>query len=358
MRLTSLDVRSVRNLQSVSIHPAPGINLFTGSNGAGKTSILESISLLSTGRSFRSGSIATVVAHEAEELSVVGHICNELSGDSCIAGISRSRDSLIARIDGRNVVKLSELATALPCLEISARNHELIEGGPSLRRSYIDWIVFHVEHQFNETYRRYRHVLAQRNSALKSARANDLVNSWDAELIRTGVNIHDSRQRVVEKFSNAYLKLASTLPLPFELDFSYRSGWNSEISLGEALELSMSNCLRLGTTAVGPHRADLRIRHNKQEVRYVNSRGQQKLLSIVMKLIQCEIYRDFHGHPPIVLFDDMASELDSTAQEFIIGHLREIGVQVFLTSINEMTVEQSHIDERFHVEQGSVRKVI
>jgi DNA replication and repair protein RecF len=77
-----------------------------------------------------------------------------------------------------------------------------------------------------------------------------------------------------------------------------------------------------------------------------------------MKLIQCEIYREFHGHPPIVLFDDMASELDDRAQDFILSHLRKIGAQVFLTSINEMTVEQSHIDQRFHVEQGNVGKMI
>ncbi len=358
MHLTSLDVRSVRNLQSVSIHPVPGINLFTGENGAGKTSLLEAVSLLSTGRSFRSGAISTIISAEAEELSVIGHIKNELTGSSCISGISRSRDALLAKIDGQTIARLSELASALPCLEITARNHELIEGGPTLRRSYIDWIVFHVEHQFGDNYRRYRHALSQRNAALKIPGSDAILDSWDRELEKSGTAIHEQRLTVVEAFGNHYEAVAANLPLDYEIDFSYSAGWNREYSFAKALQVARQNCQRLGTTSVGPHRADLRIRVKKQDVRYMNSRGQQKLLAIVMKLVQCEIYKQHHGHPPIVLFDDMSSELDDIAQEYVVSHLKKLGVQVFLTAISDMTVGKSLIDQRFHVEQGLIGKVI
>lgn len=358
MRLTSLDVRSIRNLVSVQIEPANGINLFTGLNGAGKTSLLESISLLSTGKSFRTGSISTIINREATELSVVGHVANEASGITNIAGISRSKDQLIAKINGQGIKRLSELANCLPCLEITAKNHELIEAGPSQRRSYLDWIVFHVEHDFNDAARRYRQVLAQRNAALKQTTDFSLISSWDKDLVAAAEIIHSLRKKVISSFQSVFHDWSESMPLPRQLEFSYRSGWAVGKSMQQALDASRDTCLRFHTTSVGPHRADIKIRQNGQDVRYLNSRGQQKLLAIVMRLVQCEIYKSCHGHPPVILFDDMESELDSNSQQFVFDYLRQVGAQVFLTGINEMTVGKNRVDQVFHVEQGEVRKVL
>jgi len=156
MHLTTLDVANVRNLASVQLEPGDGINYFYGDNGAGKTSLLEAISLLSVGRSFRSGKISTIIAGDSEELMVSGLVKDPLRDISTRVGIMRRNDSSMARIDGQNINRLSALAIAVPSVSISTRNHELIEGGPGVRRNFMDFILFHVKHTFVHLSKRYR----------------------------------------------------------------------------------------------------------------------------------------------------------------------------------------------------------
>lgn len=358
MRLTSLDVRSVRNLTEVTLQPEAGLNILFGDNGAGKTSLLEAISILSTGKTFRSGKISTVIQSDCDALTINGSILNDRNDTTTTVGISRDKDKTIARINGSNVQKLSELALALPCVVISAKNHELIEGGPSERRSFMDWILFHVEHDYLNQSRRYKNALNQRNAALRSGAPDSLVSSWDKELTTAGENINSSRSLILQKFDNHFKRLAAELDEEICPEFKYRRGWPEEYSLAATLKKNIANCRRIGATSSGPHRADLKIKIGVNEARYINSRGQQKLLAILMKLAQVDIYREHHQHPPVVLFDDLPSELDENARQFVFEYLQQTKVQVFLTSVDDITNEIHNVSNKFHVERGHIKKMV
>jgi len=359
MHLTAIDVGGVRNLSNVHIEPENGINYFFGDNGAGKTSLLEAISLLSVGRSFRSGKISTIITSETQELTVSALVCDSDRETSQRVGISKSRDSTKVRIDGQNINRLSALALAVPSVAISTRNHELVEGGPGERRNFLDWILFHVEHTFVHLSKQYKTALSQRNAALRRGAPDDLVLLWNTELAHAGEAIAMHRQKICSEVQlrltsfSEQLGDASILP-----ELQYRRGWNAEQTLTETLEKSLDNCRRLGTTSAGPHRADIKLKVGGDEARYVHSRGQQKLLAILMKMVQVDLYTTHHNQAPILLFDDMPSELDGEAREFVLSYLNASSVQVFLTGVDNISESIKGVKKTFHVKQGRIQNVV
>ncbi len=356
--MSSLGIRGVRNLEDVSIDPGPGINLLYGDNGAGKTSVLESIFILAHGRTFRSGKIQTVVNEKETVLSVSALVEDQKLHKKTRIGIMRGRNLTQARIDGSAVNRLSELAAALPCIVISAKNHELIEGGPTERRSFFDWLLFHVDQSYLPLYRRYKNAMQQRNAALRSGSPAPLIQNWDADISDAGEQITDKRIQIINQFAAKYSTMVDSLEEELKPDFTYRKGWSGEQTLSEALVSSLFNCQRLGMTSVGPHRADLKISLGKNEAKYVNSRGQQKLLAIVMKLIQVELFADYNDQPPIILIDDPPSELDDNTRKFVFGYLEKTSAQVFVTSVNDVSKNIQGTANVFHVKRGDVQKVL
>lgn len=358
MRLTSLDVSSVRNLSNVSLAPEPGLNIIYGDNGAGKTSLLEAVAILSSGKSFRAGKISNIIQNSHDDLTVSASVFNESSSVETRIGISRGKDKTRARIDGVDAKRLSELAIALPCVVISTDNNELVEGGPSERRSFMDWMLFHVEPGYLALSQRYRNALSQRNAAIRGGASDSLISSWDIELATTGENIGASRFIMLKRFEDHFKRMTQGLDDPIRPSFGYRKGWPEELSLPEALHKNINYCRRVGTTTSGPHRADVKIKVGAGEARYINSRGQQKLLAILMRLAQVDVYMEHHKHPPILLFDDLPSELDENATKFVLNYLQETGVQVFLTSVEDVSNEIQSVSKRFHVKQGQIEKVL
>ena len=359
MYLTKLDVSGVRNLSSVQIEPGDGINYFYGDNGAGKTSLLEAISLLSVGRSFRSGKISTIIGNNTDEIIVSGLVTDSLRDKSTRVGIMRRNDASTARIDGENISRLSSLATAVPTVSISTSNHELIEGGPGGRRNFLDLILFHVKLTFVHLSKRYKTALSQRNAALRRGASNEMVVLWNKELAETGEAIAEQRRliciQVQERLKAFAEKLDNAEILP---ELQYRRGWAEGQSLAENLDNCLDNCRRLGTTSTGPHRADIKLKVDGDEARYLHSRGQQKLLAVLMKLVQVDLYTTHHGQPPILLFDDMPSELDESAREFVFSYLQSTSVQVFLTGVDDISKSIHGVNKTFHVERGDIKNVV
>jgi len=341
MHLTRLNVSSVRNLKSVQIEPATGINYFYGDNGAGKTSLLEAVSLLSVGRSFRSGKITTIINNDNTDLTISGTVFDDLRETSCQVGISRQKDSMAARIDGQNINRLSELATAVPIVVI------------------LDWILFHVKPSYVNLSRRYKVALSQRNAALRSGSSLDMVNAWNKELAETGELIAQQRHEANEQVQQCLQGFTDHLPLVSILpEMHYRRGWAEGQSLIDNLESAIDNCRRLGSTSTGPHRADIKLKVGADEVRYMHSRGQQKLLAILLKLAQVDLYTKHHQQAPILLFDDLPSELDDKAREFVFSYLESTSVQVFLTGVERISKTVHSVNKTFHVERGEIENVI
>lgn len=363
MRLTALDVRDLRSIETAALEPGPGCNLITGPNAAGKTSLLEAIHLLGTGRSFAATRPTRLVRTGSGGLRVVARVQSDAPpGRIHRLGLERQASgSALMRLDGRTVTRVSDLARLLPVVAVHPDSHELVAGGPGERRRLLDQGLFHVEPGFQATWQRYRRLLGQRNALLRSRAPDAELAAWEAELAATGERIDDLRRRAVTDL-NARIarRLPALIGAAAAIELDYRCGWPDAQTFGEALARSRGRDREQVTTTTGPHRADLGMRWDGRDSRQRVSRGQQKLLVYLLRLAQAEQIIAATGEGCILLLDDLAAELDADHRARVLDAALDLGVQLFVTAIEASAVpaERAGRLTTFHVEQGRVTEVI
>ena len=359
MHLSQVDIKWVRNLKDVRLKPAPGINLIYGSNASGKTSLLEAIYLLSHGRSFRTSNIRSVIHNESSNLQVFAKVVQEQSGSCINLGLEKGLSHNQIRINQQNVTQTSRLAAYLPVQIINPEAHRLLEQGPSQRRKFIDWGLFHVEQSFHESWQQYTRILKQRNAALKERKPGANAKLWDKQLIEASEKLTKLRLLYVQELT-PYLQEYSQRLIKISPLVQYRQGWPQETSFESALSNSSEQDVHKGYTRYGPHRADLRITDNGQPVQERFSRGQQKLLVSAMRLAQITHLRQRQSQQSVVLVDDLAAELDVSHRHRLVELLAESGAQLFITSTdaNLFDTRAWTSSKMFHVEHGQITEVI
>ena len=355
MRLERLRIRGLRCLAEADIELGEGIHAFVGANGAGKTSVLEAAFLLSHGRSFRAGAKDVLLQRGASALSVFGEIRHE-DGRIGRVGLGREGARWEARLDGRTA-SLGEVVSECAVVCFEPGSHALIAGAAEERRRYLDWGVFHVEHEFLLAWRRYQRALKQRNSLLRTggAVAPELFQSWEAELSQAGERIHAMRLRYLDLLSpHLERTIGGLLPELGAIQLRYRRGWPEERGLGEVLADQRDRDLARGHTTQGVHRADWSISFEQAPLREHLSRGQEKLTALGCLLAQAALFAGQKGEWPIVCLDDLASALDLAHQTAVVGQLTGVGAQVLVTGTELPAPLQGLSAHVFHVEQGKV----
>jgi DNA replication and repair protein RecF len=327
-------------------------NYIYGPNGAGKTSLLEAIYLLGRGKSFRTRQNKRLIQHGQDAFTVFGEAL--IDGQRHRLGVRLGPTGLETRLDGGRAGGIADLARALPVNVIEPTSHQLVEGGPSKRRRFLDWGVFHVEQGFLEDWRRYRRVLGQRNAALKQGLATA---AWDLALVEAGEAVHDARLAYFERLRPIVAEVGQTLT-GRPLGLSYRRGWSSGASLSEALTASRERDQASGATQVGPHRADLGLAMDDHGVREEASRGQQKLVAAALILSQVRVFADEHGDGGVLLVDDPAAELDGAAFGRLTRILEGLPAQLILTGLSTAGLPPAPGFPVFHVERGEVDSVV
>lgn len=343
-----------RCLESVELTFSPDFNLIYGANGSGKTSVLEALAYLGRGKSFRGASTAELIRHGEPEFVLFGEVMRQ-SRVSHI-GARNGRNGLEVRVDGGSDGGAAALAEALPLQVIDPDVHNLVAGGPELRRRFLDWVAFHVEQDHLLIWRRFRRALKQRNAALKARSAAATIQSWNAELEAVGNALDESRRRVLSVTVQSLTEFGQIL-LGTELRFDYQRGWARDKGLAEALEEGLSRDLQLGATQHGPHRADLKISYDERRARKLVSRGQQKLLASSMILAATETAQTALERPLLLLLDDPAAELDSASLERLMNAVAALGCQVVATSLEPTAIEVPSGAAMFHVEHGQLTAV-
>jgi len=355
MGLSRLEIHQFRNIQSASLEPDPALNLITGSNAAGKTSILEAIFYMSYGRSFRSAQARDLISRNMDVFRVV----SGLDDQATHIGLERSRSEQTIRVNRSTVSRISELSSLLPVLALHPDSHQLISSGPEHRRQYMDWGVFHVEHQFLSVWRKYKKALSQRNAALRQHCDDKLCALWDKELIEYAAIIELLRITYIEKIKSVASDLTDMLFPAHEIELVYKKGWSSELSYGDHLKFSLQKDKEKGFTQSGPHRADIKITVNGLSAQTSISRGQQKKLVCLLKIAQLSIFSDQSARRCILLFDDLPAELDKQNQDSIMHILSRLNIQCFITSIRAEQINCEHWNQYkvFHVEHGEVNEM-
>lgn len=360
MRLEQLRAHGLRCLADNAIELDPALNVFVGANGAGKTSVLEAAFLLSHARSFRSGAKEALLQRGSSELSIFASLLHQ-DGRTSRVGLGRRGSRWEAKVNGEGVA-IGQLVRECAVVCFEPGSHALIAGAADERRRFLDWGVFHVEHEFLPTWRRYQRALKQRNSLLRAGQAvadEALYAPWETELARSAEEI-DAQRRAYLDILVPRLRAGAERLLPElgNLQLRYRRGWSDELELAGQLREQRGRDLARGHTTAGVHRADWSLAFEHAPLREHLSRGQEKLTALTCVLAQAELYAERCGEWPIVCLDDLASELDQAHQSAVVEQLRSVRAQVLLTGTELPLALQGTPARVFHVEQGRLARLL
>lgn len=357
MYLSKLDVLQVRNIKSAQLICHPGANIIYGANGSGKTSLLESIYLLGRGRSFKHRDLRVVINNNADELVVSAKVEHRSPKRSHQLGVKRSSNGRFeARLDGVAVQSAVQLVQELPLQLIDAHSFTLLEGGPLQRRQFLDWGVFHVEHDYRTVWRRFQKALKQRNQLLRHGRIDDeSLPVWDDEVVGLAERITAYRRRYLDELVIDVSALAAEFECLKGLELDFYQGWSDGVTLAEVLESDRSRDFATGTTNHGAHKADIRLKIDGVVASDHLSRGQTKLLVYALKLAQATHFRRQMGQSCLFLLDDLPAELDYEHRAQVIHCLNNLNCQYFITGVDKRDFEslvRGMAHQMFHMEHG------
>lgn len=373
MQLTKIHIHHFRNLADVTLEMA-GCNVFFGENGSGKTSILESIYLLSRGKSFRHHQPKHYISHGQPATTVFANL-----PDNQTAGIQKSQDaSTELKFNGQSLLTQSPLSQKLPTLLLEPATLNGLEEGSQIRREMLDWLVFHVEQNFHVHWLAYAKILKQRNSLLKQShpltplQSQEIV-AWDTQLASHATQINAYRETILAQWQDFFAEqVAIFLPqYADKLHLRYSVGFDKEKGLQAVLAERLAMDKELGYTRMGCHRADINVM-----LKYVDdhqhahtlpatdmlSRGEKKLLMTALRLSQLPLLNAV-GKVPLVLLDDITAELDGQALQLLLIGLKQVTSQLFITSLSTEIVPivkeiwQEEV-KLFHVKQGEIAEKI
>ncbi|HHJ14551.1 MAG TPA: DNA replication/repair protein RecF [Gammaproteobacteria bacterium] len=360
MPIQSVQFTGFRNLRPLQLELAPGLNLFSGANAAGKTSFLEALHILGRARSFRTRQLDQAITH-GEAGFQLGARLRTGSGRRIPVGIARQGGRLEARIDGQPTRQLSELATLFPLHWMGGNLHGLIEDGPAIRRQFLDWGLFHVKQDYIPVWKSFRKRLKQRNAALRKGLDSKEITAWDRALVADGEALDLARGEYIQALEPALRVLMQEyLPAADTLALSYRRGWPDRETWHEVLIRQRSLDRNHGFTHSGPQRADFQIQYQGRAVAEILSRGQQKLLVIGMRLAQARVLKNIRGLSSLFLLDDLGAELDIENQLRILHELVGLQAQVCATAIELPPLDTLLRDQSrlFHVKHGALQEVV
>ncbi len=338
MIVAGAHLRDFRSYADERVTLAPGLTVIHGANGAGKTNLLEALYFGATARSCRTNNEREVVRFGAGatrvELSTVAAdgFAHELA-----VGLEPGATKRIT-VDGQQVERLAEHpARPLVCVFLPDRL-ELVKGAPSLRRAHLDALVAALWPSRAATRRSYAHALAQRNALLarvRSGRADrSSLDAWNLELATHGVALRDDRAAAVALLSDRFAAAASDLGLDGNGALRYRPRSQAPDAAGLAAELAerVDSDLQRGFTTHGPHRDDLSLARDGRELRIYGSQGEQRLALLALLLAERDALHDERGAAPLLLLDDVMSELDSDRRAHLVARVGGAGQTVITTT--------------------------
>ncbi|MDH3526972.1 MAG: DNA replication/repair protein RecF [Gammaproteobacteria bacterium] len=357
--LQRLDIGQFRNIETARLAFSPGLNLITGPNAAGKTSLLEAVYCLGRVHSFRTTDPNQLIRHGQAAFRVVGRV-GLPDGRVIPVGIQRRPGNYEIHLEGRPLRRLSDLAGRFPIHLMTGDTANILSGGPRYRRQSLDWALFHVEPGYRNAWQRYARALRQRNAALRDHAPAVQVTVWDSELVSAATSLDRLRRDYLKDLSG-HVARELTLLLPGKkFAIRYQSGWAKDLTLAEALKKSLDKDRSRGYTQPGPHRADYAVLVDDWPARTHYSRGQQKSIIVGFLLGQVKLQHALEVPKGIFLLDDLASELDVEYQARVLSGLAELETQVFVTAIDTRSLDLGAwpVHKRFHVEHGTIREVV
>ena len=325
MTLKVLSIENLRNLTNLRVSLHPRLNVISGHNGTGKTSFLEAIYLLSCGKSFRARETSALVTHDQSQLTLHA----KLIDDRSIALQKSLTEVNVMRVNDVPCSSVADFARVLPAQVFYQDIFQIIDAGPAVRRSVLDWGLFHVKHQYYEYWKNYRRVLKQRNSLLRQRARPVAFIPWDQQLSDLAHEMDQLRYAyLVELKERFYETLPRLTTLSCSLD--YFKGWDrrqENKSLKIILEESLPGDLQYQYTRYGAHQAELLFLSGEHKSKHFLSRGQQKIILFALKIAQSQLL----DRECLFLMDDLFAEFDEKHSVQLVSYLLETPGQFFVT---------------------------
>jgi DNA replication and repair protein RecF len=355
VRIYALEARQFRNLEQVLIEPHPRFNVLSGDNGQGKTNVLEAIYLLGTLRSFRAGKTEEMVRFGAAQALVRARV--EKLGTQRMLEVALAPGHKNARVDGKGA-RASDYFGGFNVVLFAPEDLRLPKGAPAGRRRFIDRAVWNAHPAYLGEVQTYEKVLRSRNAVLRDGGAESMLEVYDEQLAKAAVAIVTRRRALVDELGPAvraaFERVTQTglaLSIAYETDIEIS---NIEDSMREKLTRDRRKDLARGATSSGPHVDDLDLVLDGKSAKLYASQGQLRAIVLALKIAEIELLREKLGDSPVLLLDDVSSELDPKRNAQLFDFLKSVPCQAFIT-----TTHRSHVllaEERldFHVVAGTV----
>jgi len=356
MRINKLFVENFRNLKKNCIEFNKNVNIFYGDNAQGKTSILEGIYFCATGRSHKTHIDSEIINFDKNESHLQVFISNNATYDKIDVHLKKLSKKGIA-INNIPVKKIGELFGILHIVLFAPEDLRLIKDGPSVRRKFIDLEMCQLSKIYYYDLKQYYKILKQRNILLKNIQKNNKLKetlfAWDKQLVDFGERLIGYRKDFIKNISEAASLIHKDITGGKEfLEIIYKpSSLKNEFQ--KKLDKYTDKDIFYGTTSVGPHKDDIIFNINGFNARDYGSQGQQRTAALSAKLAEIQIIENEKKTTPVLLLDDVLSELDEKRQSFLFEKIKDIQVIITCTGIEEITKKVSRDVSVFFVENGN-----
>lgn len=356
MKVTALELKGFRNLEETLLQPDGGVNIIYGENAQGKTNILEALWLFSGLKSFRGAKDSELIRFGSRFAKM-----------KCCFEDSRREQKAEMTIENRRSVKLNgvqlrsptEIMGKFSAVVFSPSFMSLIKDGPEQRRRFIDSAICQIKPNFAPVLAEYNRLVRQRNSLLKDIQFEssllDMLDVIDERLGIVGERIYEERKNYLEliipEATSIYTGLSSGKE-EISLLYLKKDGDKGEDTLADILKSNRKTDIINKTTSAGPHRDDIDITLNGISARSYGSQGQQRSCAVALKLAEASVIKNVTGEQPVILLDDVMSELDSARQDYILNHIRDR--QVFVTCCEPSTIMRLCGGKTFNIEKGRI----
>ena len=355
MYIQELALNNFRNYGEVNIQLDEGINIFKGDNAQGKTNVLEAIYLCATARSHRTSQEKEVIKLNEEAAHITLYVQKRTFNDKIDFHITQKGKAVA--INKLPVAKLGELFGTLTVVMFSPEDLQLIKKSPKERRRFIDIELC----QFNKLYyyalKQYYKVLKQRNNALKQYQQNpnpDMLDIWDMQYVEYAKEVIQRRSEFIQEINEVAKKIHANISGGKEdLEVIYEPNV-LETNIEEKVARYRQKDIMTQSSSVGPHRDDLKFLINGMDVKVYGSQGQQRTVVLSMKLAELRLMQENLGEAPILLLDDVLSELDDSRQKYLFSYTENIQTLITCTGVEQSVWNSQKVGKLYNVVKGNI----
>ncbi len=359
MVIKSLKLKNYRNYEFLDVTFDPKTNILYGDNAQGKTNILEALYLSGTTKSHRG----------TKDRDMIRFACDESHLETVVEkrGIEYQIDMHLKKNSPKGIAinkipirKAADLFGIIHFVFFSPEDLNIIKDGPSGRRRFVDLELSQLDRVYLSNLSNYNRIINQRNSLLKNIGNQDglidTLDIWDMQLAEYGSRVIESRERFIEKINNIILDIHYKLTGGRESIFLTYEKSNGQLSLKQALKKNRERDIRMRSTSVGPHRDDICFMSDTLDIRKFGSQGQQRTAALSLKLSEIELVKELIQDTPVLLLDDVLSELDKHRQNYLLDSIHDIQTVITCTGLDEFVNNRFSINKIFHVKNGQVAK--